>query len=275
MSEELTTTQNDVPDYLKKYASEYEGDKGVGDLKNYIRPTYLRIVQGIGDLSEIFPPGTVVKMPSKEKMADATDKLLMTPVFWYKEYGLWHHINAKQPTPIVDGTRSVDPQCEGALLIQKAIREKNFSLLEIPYDDPKMVDPKTGTPLMMTWKESIVYCLYCHNTKEAVVVVFNGGEHFTGRNFGELIALRKEMPLWAGIYAFTIGLHKSKRNPALPAWRGFNTNNAGWASEEQLVQFEQEFKKFKEAFDASQLEVDLGQAADTDAESTPEASAQF
>src|SRR5690606_2749593 len=92
---QISTTA--LPDFLVGY----QGETGTEDLKQYERVPFVRVVQGLGPLAnEGFDPGTVIRMPSKEILFEKGQPFHVTPVYFFKEWGLWYHIKSGMANPV-------------------------------------------------------------------------------------------------------------------------------------------------------------------------------
>lgn len=223
MSSELSRFSTELPAFL----ADAKADDTVQDLKKYVRPPYLSIVQAIGDLKKKFPEGTIVStrngIATEYAPKDAT--LVVTPVFYYKDWGIYYDKKAGKKNPCKE--RTLDPNHR---IAQIATDWRNSE--RMTEDDPE------NKGLSLRYMETIYFVLYDHEREDIFVVAFRGGEHKTGRVLGELIA-RRDKPLYAGVYSMKVDTHKNKTNDE---WYGFAPNNLGW------VQTDEMYNKLKELF---------------------------
>src|SRR5690606_12150866 len=158
---------------------------------------------------------------AKELYFPAGESFHVTPLFFFREWGLWYDIRAKVANPVKE--RSTDPHSE----IAKRAMSREASERIIPDPDHKDAE---GVPLPMEYRESLIYISYIHEKNEVVAISFNKGNHRTGRNFGELISKRSRagaaVPIYAGVYKFTVETLKSRDQQW--KWKGFSIDNAGW-----------------------------------------------
>lgn len=216
--------QNQAPAYL----AEMTNDIGIDDIKSYIRPKFLKVVQPIGSLAEEFDKGTVIRMPDKEVLLEPGGTALVTPIFLWKEWGEWYDLKANSPNPV-----------------RRRTLDKNDPMVELARKQIRVPDPD-HPGLELSYNESINFILYLHEREELVCATFTRGEHKTGRQLAELIALRN-VPIYAGIYEMTVGVHKSRDQKK--AWQGLNFNNYGYVDKETFDKFKPHFEVYKRSVD--------------------------
>lgn len=242
---------NDISkDVLPTYLQNYEGPTGTEDLQQYIRLPFLRVVQGIGPLADEFEPGTIILMPRKEVLFDKKTPFHFTPLYHYKEWGIWYDIKANMANPLKD--RTVDPDSDLAKIAMGRDRDAKTIV------DPDHKDDK-GNQLTLEYRESLVYIIFIHEKSLVAAITFNKGEHSHGRMLGEKIALRKDekgdtLPIFSGTYSAISGVHKSRDGKW--TWKGFDIDNAGWVSQEDFDRFKKMFLEFVEKRESIIIEQD-------------------
>lgn len=255
---------NAAPSFLQ----EYEGPSGVEELGRFVRPKYLRIVQGIGPLSDQYDKGTVLLTSGQnmEVFQPPTGAFLLIPVFHWTSWGIRYDFNANMKNSIKEET--FDPDSE-------------IAKIAMDWENPegREVDDPDHPGLKLSYQELLNYIFYLPETNQAVGITFSGGEHKTGRTLGELIYKRSEnpanpeqkYPIFAGVYSATVGTHKSRDGSK--AWKGFDFNNHSWISKEMFPRLKEEFQKFEKAHKARAIMMDRnnedgqGQSATEDAAS--------
>lgn len=203
-----------VPDYMK------DAPTGLEEVGQYVVPPRLKVVQPLSDseLRAQHPAGCVVLTPSLVRVAgmqqdnpNEGEPFLFTPLFFFVEWSTWNPRNV-QPM-IVD--RTFDPKHEIAL---KAVDSKRrFETLE----GQKTPD---GKDFVLRHVEALNFIIAIH-TPELVglpcLLSYSRGDHRFGSNFCNLIRMRRNVPIYGGVYEGKVGLRKNNEGE----WFGITPSN--------------------------------------------------
>lgn len=253
-----------VPDFLKE-----EEIQGLDDLKQFVRPPTLKIVQKSSDSSLLdkFDRGDCIILPSQLLLtahnSGEPDSFLFVPLFFYAEWCTWTPFTQRGNMPAVI-ERSLD--CNGAL----AAKAKN----------PKTRNESSnyeGTPVEVRHVEHLnfVITLYDHQfAGEPMVMSFSKGEWGTGSTFSSLIKMRKAS-LFSCVFQASVCADPRKNSKG--EWFGYNISNpdpsrgSPWVSAEENETFKTLFAEISEHHKAGILRTDYeDDGTDTDdAETAP------
>lgn len=206
MSTDLTKSNLDnVPAHIKE-----DKVQGVSDIKNFVRPPRMKIVQFIkGDAYDKFDPGTVLVVP---QIQEIKMPFLFTPLFFFPEWCVWNPLEMKGQLPVIR-ERSLDPAGE---LANKS-RDKSTRSWPCPEnDDYKCVVSEHLTLIVMIHGDTPVQNV-------PVVLNFLRGEYGTGTSLLSMIQLRQQ-----SIYSCVFEANVDKKKPRTNAkgkWFGFDFTN--------------------------------------------------
>jgi len=249
VSEEITKV---TPNLAMPLPSFMEGDEiqGIEELRQYISPPYIKIVQkqAGAELLAAFGVGDVILSPSNavitEMETDAKGRIVegsvskfkFVPIVFWTEWCTWNPIKLKGQEPAITyrTTDSNDP------IVAKA-RSKQLRFEPHPKhpDDPKY-------NIRHVEHLNFLVVLYGHGLgQEPVVLSFAKGEHFSGSKFAGLIKMRK-----ASLYGCVFEAVVAHRpGDGSGDWYGLDIVNPAdsvpWVTEEEYA----EFKKLHEDFD--------------------------
>jgi hypothetical protein len=218
MSNDLTTTKNNlpaVPDYLK-----VEGDTSIDDLKQYIRPNRVKVIQSMTDdeLKNAFGLASVIVVPENLLIMSAakddkgnpnpgtTPPFLFTPIFHFTEFCSWNPLEAKGQLPAIY-ERSFDPT---SLVARKA---RDFrARTEVHPDNPDW---------KLTHCEHINFIVMIQGLHEPCVLTFSRGEFKAGTSFAGIIKARYPVPLYGNVFAANLAYRQGKKGN----WYGLDISN--------------------------------------------------
>lgn len=211
---------------MPAHISKEDKPQGVSDIKNYVRPPRLKIVQfQKSDAYDKFDPGTLIIVP---QCAVINMPFTFTPLFFFPEWCAWNPIQMRSMLPVIR-ERTFNPQSS------LAAKSKNSS--QRTFDCPENKEYKC------TIKEHLNFLVMIHGNTDVqnipVVMTLISGEYKTGQKLLSMIQLRN-----ASIYAciFEANVDKSKpRVNELGKWFGFDFINP----DKPWVEKEAEFNVYK------------------------------
>lgn len=227
--------------------------KGVDELTQYIRPPFIKIVQGSAEasLKELFEEQSVVLVPGNDLIMKPGEKMLFTPLFFYVEYLCVNPLELKGDLPMVHD-RSFDANGEIAQKARDANR-RNEQLFN-PDGTPIM---KKGKPVYRSYQDTRVFLIVIHSPVQPGMIcalTFSRAELRTADRLATLISARQASPFFC-IFEGEIGMHKN----ADFDWWGFNLDNPSegmpWVGEQEAAMYEKQHNLLKQAFDERRLQV--------------------
>jgi len=222
-----TDVSKNLASTMPAHVTKEDKSKGVGDIKNFVRPPRLKIVQFIkSDTYDKFDPGTLIVVP---QLAAITMPITFTPLFFFPEWCVWNPIQLRSMLPVIR-ERTFNPNS------QIASKSRNSS--QRSFDCPENKEYKC------TIAEHLNLLVMIHGDTDVqnvpVVMTFLRGEYKTGQTLLSMIQLRGKS-IYAGIYAATIDKNKPRVNDK-GKWFGFDFTNPDG---EAWVQNEAEFNVYK------------------------------
>lgn len=198
MSNELTTksrgqlVKEAMPDFIQQDTVEL----GTTELMGYIRPPFLKIMQGSSDKNMLdkFPAGTLILVPDNELVLPYKEKMLFTPLYFFVEYLKVNPLEWKGQEPMI-AERTYDKNSN----IAKKALDKNLREEQIDVDSK-------GKPLFVSYQEVLSFFVAISGIEGPVLMSFSRGEWRTGANFNRLIAGRGKS-IFAGVYEASVGVH--------------------------------------------------------------------
>lgn len=185
-----------MPDFI----SEDKQELGMTELMGYIRPPFLKIMQGSSDkqMLETFPQGTLILVPDNSLVLAYKSAMLFTPLYFFVEYLKVNPLEWKGQEPMI-AERTYD---KNNIIAKKAL-DKNLRQEQVGVDSK-------GKPLFVTYQEVLSFFIAIHSATETidgpVLMSFARGEWRTGANFNRLIAGRGKS-IFAGVYEASVGIH--------------------------------------------------------------------
>ena len=243
VSEEITKITPDLsmplPDFL-----EGKDVKGLEELKQYVRPPYIKIVQktaaaellaafGVGDviLSPTNAVITEMERDNKGRVVEGTiSKFKFVPIIFWAEWCTWNPYKLKGQEPAII-YRTTDPNDP---IVAKA---KSKQLRFEPH--PKYLEDPT-MQIRHVEHLNFLVCLYEHGLEsEPCVMSFSKGEHFSGQKFASLIKMRKTS-LFNCVFEAVVSYRPGDGSGD---WYGLDIENPSdavpWVTEEEQPIFEQ------------------------------------
>lgn len=193
----------DQPSWLTEIAAK---DTSLENLKQYRRLPILKVIQALSpdELKDAFGEGTCVLLPQKIEICKKDGGFNFIPCAQFTEFVQWADRKDTSSPAVLDSSRN--PQSQIAL---KA----------------KSREGRRGT-----YNNGSFECTYAEHINFLGVIVrddgtfeqcglsFSKGEFFRGAEWAGKI-VDKGLPLWSGIWNFTIGKHENKQKQK---WWGFD-----------------------------------------------------
>lgn len=229
-----------MPDFLRD-----EKPIGVADMLKYIRPPFVKIVQGSADktLKQKYKEGSLVLAQNDELLLDANAVMTFTPVYFFTEYITMNPIELKGTQPMIRA-RSFDPNSE---IARKALDPSTRN-------EQIGVDASTGKPLILSHQEVLCFFLKVHSRsdggevpEDVVLLTFSRAEWRTGSRLARLIAQRNK-PVFSGVYEAQIGIHRNTQHD----WYGLDIDNpkeptSPWVDQELYEKLKKTYDVFADA----------------------------
>ena len=194
ISEQITKVTPDLvlPDFLVD-----QEIKGIEELKQYVRPPYIKIIQKNAgpELLAAFGTGDVVLSPTNslitEMEVDGKGRIVegqissfkFVPIMFWVEWCTWnpYKLKGQEPAIIYRTTDVNDP-----IVAKSKSKQLRFEPHPKYLEDPTM-------QIRHVEHLNFLVCLYDHalGSEEPCVMSFAKGEHFSGQKFASLIKMRK------------------------------------------------------------------------------------
>lgn len=234
-----------LPAYLQTTAR----PEGMEDLKNILKPSYLKIIQKQADdkLLEVFAPGDLVLKPADALIANKDQKFLFTPLFFYREFLTWTPLESRGKVPAVID-RSIDPRSP---LAMKATGGPDRWTETVTYQ---------GQTLKVRHVEHLNFIVALHGVPaatEPVILSFSKGENKNGSKFAALLKSRN-----ANIYdtVFEARVDPEPRKNEKGSWYGLAITNpdeaSPWVTEEQHNLFKDLYAGLSERHKRDEIRAD-------------------
>ncbi len=247
------------PDFIEQGV----GLEGIGE---YVVPPRLKIVQKQADevLLEKFSVGDMISVPDMvplyEPSRDDRGRLIeeeitglrFTPIFFFPEWVIWNPFELKGTLPATAG-RTLDPSNP------IAVKARNSSLRS---------EPCPGSEgLMIRYCEHLnfIVALQNHPYKSHIVLSFSRAEHFAGRQFCNLLKMRK-----AAIFGNVFEMRLNHRSNAQGDWWGLDIVNPEadpWVDQEEYTRFSEahnELNTLKDSIKVNYEDEAVATEAETD-----------
>jgi hypothetical protein len=240
------------PDFMN------EAPMGVDDLKQFITPPRLKIVQkqagdellklfGIGD-TIITPNNLLVSEMERDNRgqpAGEAEPFLFVPIYFFVEFCTWNPMELKGIAPAIRA-RSVDPNSD----IARKARDASLRMEQLP-DNPKL---KMRHVEHLNFISMLIGPRLIHD--EPVVTSFSKGEHGKGRNLCSLIKMRK-----APIYGCVFEAHTAYRENQMGNWWGWDVINPSgdqnpWVEQANFEAFKALHLEFAKLHQSGKVRVD-------------------
>lgn len=241
-----------VPNFMK-------GDEVVGlsTLRQYVTPRRLKVVQkqSSDELLEQFFVGDVIVTPDNELVCEMgrdsdgrptgdSDGFLLTPVYMFVEYCTWNPFELKGSAPCILA-RSVDPN---GRIAQKA---KNPEM--------RFERHPAHENLRIRHVEHLNFLCIVEgrDDDQAVILTFDRGSHKAGREFCDLIVMRKG-PIFGGIYKANVNFRENEQG----TWWGVDVGNPSidesepWVTEEKFEELKKTYEYFAKLHAGAKMQVD-------------------
>jgi len=235
LSEETTLVTpeilNQIPDFMKE-----ETDLGIELLKDYVRPPFIKIIQGSSgkELKDAFNIGDVISSPSNSIIAEmpcnergrpldgASAIFKVVPLLFYPEWVTWTPIKLKGVEPAIR-YRTLDPNDP---IVAKSRSKKLRSEPHPQYADNSEYNIRHCEHL------NFLVVLKDHPLQGTVMVLsFSRGGFGDGCKFSGLLKMRNA-PIYGTIFEAVVTL---RPNPA-GDWYGIGMRNptegSGWITDE-------------------------------------------
>lgn len=183
-----TTSVSNLPAFMQDVT-----DFGIDDLKQYIVPPRLKVVQRISGapFDDLFNPGDVVACPQlvlvspvikndNGKPTDQGEPFHFVPLYFFVEWCLWNPLEMKGSLPSIRA-RTTDPNSD------MVIKSRDSKLWELPCPE--------NPEYKCRYVEHLNFLILLINEHELagtpMVMSFSRAEHRAGTNFAALIKMRK------------------------------------------------------------------------------------
>ena len=252
--EEETAVSAQSPGALPSYLQAYEGETGVENLQEFIKPPRLKIVQKQADdsLLERFSVGDMICTPAQELVVNKGEPLVVAPLFFWPEWATWNPYELKDNLDTI-AYRTTDPEDP---LVAKC-RNPNMRSEDYVVNGEVQVDKK-GSPLKLTHCEHLNYLLEILSGPQAgsqAIISFFRAQHQDGTNFAQLIKMRK-----APLFATQFELKTYQKSYSGNSWYGTRISNpqtvAPFATEEEFEFRKKIFEEMTTAHAKGQIIVD-------------------
>lgn len=186
---ELEVIRDSRPSYLAEVPDE-ESKKGTEDLGRIVRPSFVKIVQGMSatELKKAFGEGAIVLTPDQLLLAAPDEKTPFIPIVFYTEYCKWAPIGLKGVETMIP-ERSFDPKSPVAL---KAQSPATWSEKHPKYPNEEKMNYR--------YQEHLNFILKLADPTFAaippVLISFARSNYQAGQTLGRL-ALRRKAPLYS------------------------------------------------------------------------------
>lgn len=227
------TLSDKMPEFLRSRTEA----KGTDELTQYIRPPFVKIVQGSSEkaLKEAYPEKSTVLVPGHDLVAPPGEKILFTPILFYTEYLLVNPLELKGQMKMVEA-RSFDRSSE---IARRALNPdlRNEQLFN-PDGSPMLINKK---PIFRSYQDTRVFLVIIHAPvapERVCAMTFARGELRTADRLSTLISARQK-DIFSGVYEAIVGIHKNPQHD----WYGFDIDNPTDVSpfimdEKQFLQYE-------------------------------------
>jgi hypothetical protein len=212
----LSTINKNLPAFMQE-----EHDLGVADMKRFIVPPRLKIVQPLskGVYAEKFNPGDLVMTPAaqliigldvdaKKRALATSQQVIFTPLFFFAEFCAWNPLETRGNLPAIR-ERSFDENS----MVAKRCRDANLRFEPCP----EMLEKN------IRFVEHLNFLIQIHTEDmllPPVIISFSKAEHTVGRNFMNLIMMRR-----APIYGCKFAMNVAQRENQKGVWFGLDVDN--------------------------------------------------
>jgi hypothetical protein len=250
-----------LPDYLSTEVEKV----GVDQIKNFVKPPRLKVIQAQSDstFTDQFQPGDVIIVPqmllvsplgkdaSNGKPNEVGQPFTVQPIFFFPEWCVWNPLETKGTLPML-GERSLDPNG------QLAIYSRDPSKREF-------VCP-TAPQYKCKIQEHLNFVFLIDG--EAVIASFHRGSYTAGQTLLTLIQMRDK-----SLFACKFQAQSTFQSNKKGKWYGLTFTNPtkpapAWASKEEYELGAELHRKFSEAHAANTLIVDHEAESESVAESS-------
>lgn len=242
-----------APAYLQ-----VEDDHSVDELKHYIRPPRVKVIQSMSsdELKQKFGVADTILVPDNVLIMEAardgkgnvqpgnTQPFLFTPLFFFTEFCVWNPLEMKDQLPAIR-ERSTDPNSA----IAKRARDWNNKTMPCPENPEHECE----------FCEHMNFIIHIQNYPEPCVMTFSRGEFKAGVNFATLAKLRKQgtgVPLYANVFAANLTYRQGKKG----SWYGLDVSNpdgdtSPYVGEEAFNRYKEMHAQFAKDYADSKIEV--------------------
>lgn len=225
-----------IPAHLLDIPTE---DRGMELLKDYIVPPRLKIVQPTSGapFDEMFGAGDVVLIPSMTLVAPVDGKtgapFTFVPLFFFPEWIVVNPLETRQSLQMIRD-RTFDPNSDIAARSRDP-KTRDFICPEMPADSH-------GKALLCSHVETLNWIILIQQEslmEMPCLINFRGAEHSRGRNFSNLLQMRR-----TAIFGCKFECHTQLRSNVKGKWFGFDISNPEVA-EDRWVQDVNLFNEYK------------------------------
>ena len=246
----------------------YMNDQPLGteELGHYITPPRLKIVQKQSgeELLAAFGPGDIIIVPDMQviaawerstrgQVAGEAPHFTLSPIFFFPEWAVWNPLSTKGQLPAIR-ERTLDPKSD----IAAKARDPERRIEDHP-------DVKGET---LHYVEHLNFICMVADYPNPVVVSFSRGEHKAGRQFANLVKMRRA-PLYGCSFTAVCGLRSNNQG----SWYGLDIQNneeAPWIAEDAFAIHKALFIEYNDAHQKRAIQVNYEDPEptppDTDAE---------
>lgn len=244
---------------LPAHLQQYTGETGLENLKQYVVPPRLKIVQDqSGDQYKDFNTGDIILVPQMIMIAESGQPFYITPIFTYTEFCIWNPWILKGQIPIIR-ERSIDPKSD----IARRSRNKETWFATCPEaPQAKQKDEK----YQLRYCEHVNYICSLEAGHEMsgtpFVISFHHSGFFDAQKWASLITMRSNngrIPIFAGVYE----AKSVERSNNQGHWMGLDITNPSleatqrgiplWVPDDRFQTFVNFFKSFKDLHDHGDL----------------------
>lgn len=246
------------PTFLTEYI---EDDHSLDSLKQYKSLPRLKVIQSMStELKNQFGEGSVIVRPGDAMVAELGQPFCLVPLFHFTQFIKWRDLKDKDGPAVVE--TSFDPMSD---LGQRA---QDPDLRRKMYDG----DEDAKKPRFFRFVEHIRFASVIYGDHELagshVVLSFEKGDYWHGRNFVEAIKLRRatvqkgdkkqlvQVPLWSQVWQFTPEVFNGKEGDWVRLRYEAPTEVDPIIDPQYAEQFRSAFLEYKDFFEAERLRVD-------------------
>lgn len=219
------------PQFLRERGEQ----KGVDEVVQYIRPPFIKIVQGSSDkeLKEQFPEKSVILAPGNDLLAAPDEIIRFTPILFFREFLVINPLEWRGQEKMIHA-RTFDPNSD----IAKRAFDPNRRNEQLFNTDGSPILVK-GKPIYRSYQDTRTYLVLVHwprNPGTVCAMTFARAELQTADRLASLIGGR-QADIFAGIFEASVGIHKNPQHD----WYGFNMDNPSdgspWVTEAEHAEY--------------------------------------